>query len=228
MSLLPFHPNHKPDYVYRHPDASLTARRTPAKDQKHGGAAMSRAVMKQARDALAGLLDDARLVSSGTMATAALTTYMIDAEDAIAALNAALEERRQPKLIGWRTADYTAETDDPKKARNWAFNVGVLPIFEGDTNTRLAAAPETPAPQPLTEQEQPVAEVVEDHFSKQVVGIGKWASLPSGTKLYTAPPAPQPLTVEEIIKLRIDSRGEHVNFARAVWDLAMKRMGVQR
>lgn len=47
----------------------------------------------------------------------------------------------QPKLIGWRMADYTAETSDPEKAKNWSSNVTVLPIFEGDPNTKLSAAP---------------------------------------------------------------------------------------
>ena len=45
------------------------------------------------------------------------------------------------KLIGWRTENYLWETDDPDKARNWEPNIGVLPIFEGDPNTKLAAPP---------------------------------------------------------------------------------------
>lgn len=49
---------------------------------------------------------------------------------------------KKTKLIGWRMADYTAETDDIEKARNWAPNVTVLPIFEGDPNTSLPAAKE--------------------------------------------------------------------------------------
>lgn len=53
------------------------------------------------------------------------------------------ELRRQPpKLIGWRMADYTHETADPEVAKNWAFNVNVSPIFEGDPNTTLDARPE--------------------------------------------------------------------------------------
>lgn len=44
---------------------------------------------------------------------------------------------KNPKLIGWRMADYTAETADPAQAQNWAANVSVLPIFEGDPNTKL-------------------------------------------------------------------------------------------
>lgn len=46
----------------------------------------------------------------------------------------------QKRLIGWRTADYTDETSDPALAKNWAGAVGVLPIFEGDVNTKLSAA----------------------------------------------------------------------------------------
>jgi hypothetical protein len=38
--------------------------------------------------------------------------------------------------------------------------------------------------------------VVEDDFSRQIVGTGKWHLLPNGTKLYTTPPA-QPAPVQE-------------------------------
>ena len=44
------------------------------------------------------------------------------------------------KLIGWRTGDYLHETADRDKALNWIGNVEVLPIFEGDPNTKLQAA----------------------------------------------------------------------------------------
>ncbi len=47
-------------------------------------------------------------------------------------------EPQQKKLIGWRTEDYTEETNKIELARNWAPNVGVLPIFEGDINTSIA------------------------------------------------------------------------------------------
>ena len=47
------------------------------------------------------------------------------------------EEKR---LIGWRASDYTDETSDPELAKNWAAAIGVLPIFEGDVNTKLSAA----------------------------------------------------------------------------------------
>ena len=46
----------------------------------------------------------------------------------------------QKRLIGWRTSDYTDETSDPELAKNWAAAIGVLPIFEGDVNTKLNAA----------------------------------------------------------------------------------------
>lgn len=46
---------------------------------------------------------------------------------------------RQPRLIGWRTDNYLWETSDPDMAKNWEGNVGVLPIFEGDPNTKLNA-----------------------------------------------------------------------------------------
>lgn len=50
------------------------------------------------------------------------------------------EHPGQKRLIGWRMADYTDETADPALAKNWATAVDVLPIFEGDVNTKLSAA----------------------------------------------------------------------------------------
>ncbi|RQH70030.1 hypothetical protein IPC102_09680 [Pseudomonas aeruginosa] len=47
------------------------------------------------------------------------------------------EEAADPRLIGWRTDNYLWETSDPDVAKNWEGNVGVLPIFEGDPNTKL-------------------------------------------------------------------------------------------
>jgi len=47
----------------------------------------------------------------------------------------------KPKLIGWRTADFLNETTDIKKARSWEVHYEVLPIFEGDSNTKLATPP---------------------------------------------------------------------------------------
>ncbi|HGG8853327.1 TPA: TAXI family TRAP transporter solute-binding subunit [Enterobacter roggenkampii] len=46
----------------------------------------------------------------------------------------------QKRLIGWRMADYADETADPALAKNWATAVDVLPIFEGDVNTKLSPA----------------------------------------------------------------------------------------
>lgn len=39
---------------------------------------------------------------------------------------------------------------------------------------------------PAAQQDEPVAEVVEDDFSRQVKGIGRWHDLPNGTLLYAA------------------------------------------
>ena len=56
----------------------------------------------------------------------------------------------QKKLIGWRASDYTDETSDPELAKNWAAAIGVLPIFEGDVNTKLEARTVTvKLPEPL-------------------------------------------------------------------------------
>jgi hypothetical protein len=56
------------------------------------------------------------------------------------ASRAAIEIEPTKKLIGWRMADYTEETTDPEKAKNWAAAVGILPIFEGDINTSLTTS----------------------------------------------------------------------------------------
>lgn len=50
------------------------------------------------------------------------------------------ETSGQKRLIGWRASDYTDETSDPELAKNWAAAIGVLPIFEGDVNTKLSTA----------------------------------------------------------------------------------------
>ncbi|MCC3679197.1 Arc family DNA-binding protein [Staphylococcus epidermidis] len=49
---------------------------------------------------------------------------------------------QQPRLIGWRTPDYLFETADRAVAENWSPHFTMLPIFEGDTLTKLVAAPE--------------------------------------------------------------------------------------
>lgn len=61
-------------------------------------------------------------------------------EDLDAAEKRIAEFPGQKRLIGWRMADYTDETADPALAKNWATTVDVLPIFEGDVNTKLSAA----------------------------------------------------------------------------------------
>ncbi|MEQ9910964.1 hypothetical protein [Pectobacterium polaris] len=53
-----------------------------------------------------------------------------------------VKQEKRPKLIGWRTTDYTDETTDPAMAKNWAAAVGVIPIFEGDINTKITQKPE--------------------------------------------------------------------------------------
>ncbi|MEY8579859.1 hypothetical protein AALM51_10245 [Enterobacter roggenkampii] len=61
--------------------------------------------------------------------------------DELEAAEKRIAELPGPKrLIGWRMADYTDETADPALAKNWATAVDVLPIFEGDVNTKLSAA----------------------------------------------------------------------------------------
>ncbi len=78
----------------------------------------------------------------------AITDYARQAAGTVDELVKALEsaEKRiaefpgQKRLIGWRMADYTDETADPALAKNWSTAVDVLPIFEGDVNTKLSAA----------------------------------------------------------------------------------------
>jgi hypothetical protein len=70
----------------------------------------------------------------------------------ITAIKEALETKDEPKLIGWRTADFLNETTDIKLARNWEVHYEVLPIFEGDPNTKLVTTP-----QPKQEQDELVS-----------------------------------------------------------------------
>ena len=56
----------------------------------------------------------------------------------IVELETQLHQPKQKKLIGWRMEDYTHETTNIELARNWAPNIGVLPIFEGDINTSIS------------------------------------------------------------------------------------------
>lgn len=74
-------------------------------------------------------------------------TYQDGAETQQAAQGAG--EVVAPKLIGWRTENFLWETDDVEKARNWEPNIGVLPIFEGDPNTKLYTHPTPAQPAPV-------------------------------------------------------------------------------
>ena len=56
----------------------------------------------------------------------------------------------KPKLIGWRTADFLNETTNIRLAQNWEVHYEVLPIFEGDPNTKLATPPAAVVNQQLT------------------------------------------------------------------------------
>ena len=76
---------------------------------------------------------------------ATITTQQQEIRTLLNALEQATEKRNsdrpgQKRLIGWRASDYTDETSDPELAKNWAAAIGVLPIFEGDVNTKLSAA----------------------------------------------------------------------------------------
>lgn len=100
-------------------------------------------------------------------ADSALLARAVFAENEAAELRMLVERMTSAKplaaparLIGWRTENYLHETADPAKAKNWEPNIGVLPIFEGDPNTKLAApaAPAAPAQpqvqaQPLTDEQ---------------------------------------------------------------------------
>ncbi|HAT2419573.1 TPA: ead/Ea22-like family protein [Citrobacter freundii] len=74
-----------------------------------------------------------------------ISTQQQEIRTLLNALEQATEKRNsditgQKRLIGWRASDYTDETSDPELAKNWAAAIGVLPIFEGDVNTKLTAA----------------------------------------------------------------------------------------
>ncbi|MFB4893062.1 hypothetical protein ACE3LM_22555 [Enterobacter hormaechei subsp. steigerwaltii] len=74
-----------------------------------------------------------------------ISTQQHEIRTLLNALEQATEKRNsdlpdQKRIIGWRASDYTDETSDPELAKNWAAAIGVLPIFEGDVNTKLSAA----------------------------------------------------------------------------------------
>ena len=94
--------------------------------------------MVPTRDVLA-LLDELEAKDS------TISTQQQEIRTLLNALEQATEKRNsdipgQKRLIGWRASDYTDETSDPELAKNWASAIGVLPIFEGDVNTKLSAA----------------------------------------------------------------------------------------
>lgn len=57
------------------------------------------------------------------------------------AANGPGQVKSAPRLIGWRTADYLMETADRAVADNWSPHYQMLPIFEGDTITKLPSVP---------------------------------------------------------------------------------------
>lgn len=90
-------------------------------------------------DELSALLDELEAKDSS------ISTQQHEIRTLLNALEQATEKRNsdipgQKRLIGWRASDYTDETSDPELAKNWAAAIGVLPIFEGDVNTKLSAA----------------------------------------------------------------------------------------
>ena len=98
----------------------------------------------ETRDVLA-LLDELEAVQKTSAARlgAIDTTHKMfqrERDRAEAAEKRIAELPSQKRLIGWRMADYTDETADPALAKNWATTVDVLPIFEGDVNTKLSPA----------------------------------------------------------------------------------------
>ena len=90
-------------------------------------------------DVVLALLDELEAKDS------TISTQQQEIRTLLNALEQATEKRNseitgQKRLIGWRASDYTDETSDPELAKNWAAAIGVLPIFEGDVNTKLSAA----------------------------------------------------------------------------------------
>ncbi|TFS17382.1 hypothetical protein ELT39_15800 [Escherichia coli] len=85
------------------------------------------------------------LLASLEAKDSSISTQQHEIRTLLNALEQATEKRNsdipgQKRLIGWRASDYTDETSDPELAKNWAAAIGVLPIFEGDVNTKLSAA----------------------------------------------------------------------------------------
>ncbi|EKN3570343.1 hypothetical protein ACVT81_000540 [Yersinia enterocolitica] len=85
---------------------------------------------------------DAEFLSNWQSYARNLATELISVREQLAEIKgdklAEPHEPIQKKLIGWRMEDYTNETNSIELARNWAPNIGVLPIFEGDINTSIS------------------------------------------------------------------------------------------
>ncbi|MET4997559.1 ead/Ea22-like family protein [Enterobacter hormaechei] len=94
---------------------------------------------QKAADVVQALLDELEAKDS------TIATQQQEIRTLLNALGQSSEKRNsdlpdQKRIIGWRASDYTDETSDPELAKNWAAAIGVLPIFEGDVNTKLSAA----------------------------------------------------------------------------------------
>lgn len=88
----------------------------------------------------------------------------------------------QKKLIGWRASDYTDETSDPELAKNWAAAIGVLPIFEGDVNTKLEARALLAA-----REQEPVAYMCDGDDGREYNGHNEFSCGSRGIPLYAHP-----------------------------------------
>ncbi len=100
------------------------------------------------------------------------------------------------RLIGWRTSDYLMETSDREKAKNWEAHYEMLPIFEGDPDTKLAATAPSAFPAVLTDEE--IQEREEDRYWK--------ANEPPRTLLVADPqPSAKALTDEQIREIARNS-----------------------
>ena len=92
------------------------------------------------KEAMKLALETVEYIEHNYMSLPAPATKAITAvREALAEQPAQQEPVAKPKLIGWRTSDYLMETSDVDKAKNWEVHYEMLPIFEGDPHTKLAA-----------------------------------------------------------------------------------------
>lgn len=105
--------------------------------------------------------------------------------DALIAQGWAPPATEPKRLIGWRTENFLWETADIAVAQNWEPNIGVLPIFEGDPNTALAAQAVqaaglrfvfTAMPGPGNE----CAFVEVENERGESISVGQWRARPDG------------------------------------------------